>query len=77
MSKCDATDRFREIVFEQGDQQITAWTEDRLRLAQTVRIEGYEGDWFIRALTTNTLCSAEMQAKAKDRPKLYPIVRIE
>lgn len=75
MSKCDATDRFREIVFEQGHRQITAWTEDRLRLGQTVKIEGEEGDWFIRALTTNTLCSAEMKAKNKDRPKLYPIVR--
>jgi hypothetical protein len=76
MSKCDAADRFREIVFEQGSTQITAWARDHIRLAQWVKIQGEDGDWLVRALTTNTLCEKEMLAKAKDRPKLYPIVEV-
>jgi hypothetical protein len=75
MSKCDATDRYREVVFEQDIVQFSAWTRDNLRLGQTVKVEGEEGEWFIRALTTNTLCETEMLAKHKDRPKLYPMVR--
>jgi hypothetical protein len=80
MAKCESADRFREVLFEQGDRQYLAWTRDRLRLGQTVQIigkQGYDGDWFIRALTTNTLCETEMRAKANERPKLYPLVETE
>jgi hypothetical protein len=76
MSKCEPTDRFREIVFEQDAKQFEAWTRDRLKLGDTVQVDGYDGHWFVRALTTNTLCEIEMLAKAKDRPKLYPIVEV-
>jgi hypothetical protein len=75
MSKCEANERFREVVFEQGRKQFGAWTRDTLRLGQTIRVEGEEGEWFIRALTTNTLCEDAMLAKAKRHPRLYPIVR--
>jgi hypothetical protein len=77
MSKCDGTDRYREVVFEQGGRQLQLWARDRLRLGQSVKIldrQGLEGDWFVRALTTNTLCSAEMHKKAQERPSLYPLV---
>lgn len=77
MSKCSPADRYREIVFERPDgSQISAWALDRILLGQTVRLADRDGHWFIRALTTNTLCAGEIAAKAKDHPKLYPIVEV-